>query len=499
MYSWIDIETNADYEKLAGELASDDFALSEVIQKLILHMGPQVGGVLIEYPYVDKDYRSTYYHYYAKKGGAYSPHCARLHFFKKGWRALDEPLRFTTPNGDVTEIDVDEGYYGFMVLRPTRVLTIGRTVISPKAIDGVTGYLIDHKHKAHVIGNKVSVRGFPYMQQHSDIVVCAHAACWAVLRHYSERYSLYAEVLLHNVSKLGREFDPGGLAPSMGITYLDAERIFSAAGTYPLIVPKAKESSQSDDQRRFYAQLLAYLDSGFPLFGVLSSRSHAVAIVGYRSQHEPQSTTYEPRSGLWDYVSHLLVVDDNHFPYKAVPRTPVAVSDAVAASDAEYSIEDIDAFIVPLPEKMFFPANEVIELANEISTLAIDRFEELEQIPDLVIRHFLTTTAAWHRHIRKNVSSLPHDFSKVAFELAMPQFVWVVEFATPSQWKDGQIQARLLLDATAGRHEVFPAFLLHDVKGALWLDRANRSPMTYQQFESPCSPLRRMDNNLTKY
>jgi hypothetical protein len=487
MYTWIDINDPADFEALTDAIALEDYALREVIERLQLHISSAVGGILVEYPYVDKDYRSTYYHYYAKKGGGYSPHCARLHFFKRGYCAKTDPLRFTGPNGAVG-IDVDDGYYGFMVLRPTRILTIGRSVISPKAVREVSGYLIDHKHKAHVIGNKVTVRGFPYMQQHSDIAVCAHAACWAILRHYSERYALYSEVLLHNVSKLGKEFDPGGLVPSMGITYLDAERIFAAAGTYPLIVPKAPEPAEA---HRFYSQLLAYLDSGFPLFGVLSGRAHAVAIVGYRSEGELQASESVKLAGLWDYVSHLLVVDDNHFPYQAVPRT--------YTDGYPYGIDEIDAFIVPLPEKMFFPANAVIELANELTNFPNEHFQELENLPGLVIRHFLTTTAAWHRHIRKTVTNLPHDFSKVAFELAMPQFIWVVEYATPAQWKSGAIQARLVLDATAGRHEVFPAFLLHDAKGALWLDRATRAPMVYQTFEEVCDGLIRMDNNLTLY
>ena len=38
-------------------------------------------GVLIERNYVDKDYRSTYYNFYAKKGQWYRPDCVRLHFF----------------------------------------------------------------------------------------------------------------------------------------------------------------------------------------------------------------------------------------------------------------------------------------------------------------------------------------------------------------------------------------------------------------------------------
>ena len=37
--------------------------------------------MLVEHGYVDKDYRSTFYNFYAKKGRQYRPDCIRLHFF----------------------------------------------------------------------------------------------------------------------------------------------------------------------------------------------------------------------------------------------------------------------------------------------------------------------------------------------------------------------------------------------------------------------------------
>ena len=39
--------------------------------------------VRAEYPYVDKDYRSTYYNFYSKKSRRYSSFRARLHFFRE--------------------------------------------------------------------------------------------------------------------------------------------------------------------------------------------------------------------------------------------------------------------------------------------------------------------------------------------------------------------------------------------------------------------------------
>jgi len=489
MYKWIPINSEADFQRIEEGLSPEEFGLRSVIEKLQLNISKAVASIVVEYPYVDKDYRSTFYHYYAKKGGSYSAHCARIHFLRKGWKLEQDPLRFIKPDGSAAEDSIEDGYLGFMVLRPTRLYTIGRTVLSPRAAKDMSGSLIGSSHKAHVLGHRTAVTGFPFMQQHGDIAVCAHAACWAILRHYSERYSLYGEVLLHDVSKLGREFNPGGLLPSLGITSVDAERIFAAVGTFPLLVPRPTDKAQWDE---FYSQMLAYLDSGFPLFGVMSERHHAVTIVGYRVNSKLDAKPEgDARPTLWNYTSHVLVVDDNYFPYMAVPRAK--------GSGDPYDMTEFDGFVVPLPEKMFLPASAVVELANDLASAPVENFEELEDMSDLGVRHFLTTTAAWHRHIRRSIGTLPHEFSQAALQLAMPQFIWVVEYATPAQWAAGTVQARLVLDATAGMYEAFPAFLLHDAKGALWLDRASRRPMEYQPFNTPCQALPRMDSNLARY
>ena len=230
MFEWLPISKASDFERLVDLLDPTEYGLQEVVDWLAQHANDTVAGVLVEFPYIDKDYRSTYYHYYAKKGRAYSSLSARLHFFPKGWKLSVNPLTLGQPAEGSNPIDatVSRDYLGFMTLRPTRINTIGRTVLHPSVIRDAGGWIIGHRHKAHVLGHRVDTRGFPFMQQHTDIAVCAHTACWAILRHYSERYSLYREVLVHDVSRLGREFDPGGLLPSLGITARAVERIFAA-------------------------------------------------------------------------------------------------------------------------------------------------------------------------------------------------------------------------------------------------------------------------------
>ena len=72
MYEWIDIQSPADFAKLGGVLDAV-FQTKRVVDILTNGINSAVRGVLIERSYVDKDYRSTYYHFYAKMGREYPP------------------------------------------------------------------------------------------------------------------------------------------------------------------------------------------------------------------------------------------------------------------------------------------------------------------------------------------------------------------------------------------------------------------------------------------
>ena len=70
MFEWLPISKASDFERLVDLLDPTEYGLQEVVDWLAQHANDTVAGVLVEFPYIDKDYRSTYYHYYAKKGRA---------------------------------------------------------------------------------------------------------------------------------------------------------------------------------------------------------------------------------------------------------------------------------------------------------------------------------------------------------------------------------------------------------------------------------------------
>ena len=79
-YDWIDLNTPEGYDRLV-EVLDQEFDPKGIARRLKTQLTKAAKGVLIEHGYVDKDYRSTFYNFYTKKGRQYRPDCVRLHFF----------------------------------------------------------------------------------------------------------------------------------------------------------------------------------------------------------------------------------------------------------------------------------------------------------------------------------------------------------------------------------------------------------------------------------
>ena len=454
-YTWMPVSGTAGLTDLKNHIP-ERYDPDRVTAKLAAGISAAVKGVLIEGRYVDKDYRSTYYNFYAKKGQQYDPDCVRLHFFDNAVTFDSSALRLSCPDGRLTD-----HYFGYIVLRPTGIATIGRTVVSPDVRSGATRYIITADHKVHLLGYRLAIQGFPSMDQHVDISVCAHVACWSILRHYSERYSVYREFLTYDITLMAQEFNPGGLVPSKGLQVSHAERVFQEAGTFPIHV--ARGASGTADVS-FYRQLLAYVDSGFPLFAAMHQRGHAIAVVGYEWQATAQPAAAPGVRYAWDLLESLAVVDDNHLPYLAIGTRP----------GAPYSAVDIEAFIVALPEKIYYPADAVDRFA-----LALFQFGGAMNLPpqdQTIIRYFITTGSAFRKFVREHESEYDPKLIEAVMTLPFAQFIWIIEFTTEAQWQTGQVAARAVVDATASFREVMPLWLFHTRDEALLFDRQAIAP-----------------------
>ena len=481
-YDWIDIQTPQDYDRL-NVVIDAEFDPKNIASYLKSQVTRTAKGLLVEHGYVDKDYRSTFYNFYAKKGRQYRADCVRLHFF-------DVAIRY---DEDRTDLACDDGrpqdhYFGYIVLRPTIVATLGRSVLSPRIRQGAGGWVIQSVSNVNLLGHQLPVWGFPSMAQHIDIAVCAHVACWAILRFYSDTFPQYREQLVHDITQLVAPFDPGGLVPSLGLRVQEAERVFQAAGCFPLLVGKPASSSA----KPFYTQLLAYLESGFPLFVEIPSRQHAVVIVGLNWK---QSAPLPPvsSSNVWTQVETLLSVDDNLLPYATVQLH----SPSSRAGQPRYSVDSITSFIVALPDKIYYPADAVEILSSKVERY-FARLREPDQEPLELRRYFITTVSKLREYTRNYHSQLGDSLVRLMMRLDTAQYVWVIEYCSVAQWQSGHVAARAFVDATASKTDAVPYWLLHDEKIGIAFDRSSaESPHIPTQLNrTNLGPLPRIEVNL---
>ena len=481
-YDWIELETPEAYDGLADVL-DPEFDPQGIAERLKTQLTDAAKGVLVEHGYVDKDYRSTFYNFYAKKGRQYRSDCVRLHFF-------DSTVSYDDARTDLscTYGSPQDHYFGYIVLRPTIVATLGRSLLSPDMRLSARGRAIQSRHHVNLLGHRLPVWGFPSMAQHIDIAVCAHVSCWAILRYYSETYPQHREYLLHDITKLVAPFDPGGLLPSQGFNVLQAERVFQAAGCFPLLVGRGNSSSDES----FFSQFLAYLESGFPLFVEIPSKSHAVVIVGYSWKKTAVSPQTSP-SHVWTQVEILLTVDDNLLPYATVPLQ----STPTASQLPSYAADSFNSFIVALPDKIYYPA-DAVELTCRSIKRSLERSRGPDQEPLELQRYFITTVSRLREHTDEHRTLLGDTLVGLIMRLETAQFVWVVEYCSVAQWQAGRVAARAIVDATASSTDKMPIWLLHDEEVAHVFDRssAETQPTPIHLNRTTLGPLPRMELNL---
>ena len=473
------IDDPAEYSKLSNIIPASYLPLN-LIELFTESLSKRVRSVAVEYPYVDKDYRSTYYNFYSKRHRTYDKFCFRIHLFEE-WFDSKDNLN-----------DVRESYLGSIVLRPTEVATLGRTQLSPMAIRNFSGYICESGFKNNLMGVPLDVKCFPHIMQDTDVTVCAHAVCWMVARYYSGKYAIYPERLSFDIAESTKDFSEGRIIPSRGLTMGQISEILAAIGFYPEIFIR----ELYEDQSLFYDILYSYVESGIPVVAAMGKKRHAVAVIGHglmRSVAQMIKTLDVNLVSARHFIDHLIINDDNNLPYNSMEFD---VSDNDAENNSVYNLDDIDGFVVPLFEKMYLSAENVLKLYQRIF------HGKLLDLPckheKCVVRVYMTSSRSYKRKIRE--STLINRLILLAqLELPMPKFIWIVEIASPSNYDKKMTDYRWIIDATANQYEIYPFLFIHDHKKMYINDRALKRQLFRIFFDTQVQPYELYENNLRRY
>lgn len=384
--------------------------------------------IIIEWPYYDRDYLSTYYIHYSKKFKNYPKYCYRIHFINK-----------------------NQEYCGFIILRPIIFgKKIGETYICPEILLKENAYLMTANYKVHINGNTYTINAFPWMMQETDISICAHIATWTILRYYANNYT--SPTLGDIVEKVSEEW--GRKTPSIGLTPIQVSQILSQYKFYPIIRGGYKEK-----QTQLLDETIAYIESGIPVIAMSESRQHAFSIIGHEQikkdildDEEYVNKLREPTTNIILHsklINSLYVMDDNLFPYRKIDKY------TDSKSDATYGIYEISYVIIPLYSRMQLEYHEVYS-----RYLGLVKYSDMKWKNNRIVRIYLTSSNYLKDYARNHIVS--KELKNIIIHLNMSKFVWCVDSSSFEEYKKGMVSGKVIIDSTAGTKETEPWILMHD-------------------------------------
>lgn len=376
--------------------------------------GINVKCVLIETQYIDKDYRNTYSKFHSKKFVTPKERCIRLHLFSN-------LIDFENPDSLIWQ----EHYSGYIILRPTLPNSIGRTLLSPELFINEKCYLCLCTENVMVNGIDMEIEGFPFISQDTDATVCAQSSLWMLLRFFSNRYRWYKEIYPFDLTCLVKAHPQGRSFPGAGLTMVqmaDALRDLSIA---PLLYCKNQYGKD------FFKYVYNYIESGFPL--LLGLPEHVVVGIGHISD-----LTLTGSTSSYDFFQGIVINDDNGLPYAKITANKMD-------NPFNLTIDQIDSFLVSLPEKVLLSAEQFEELVQELIPL----FKKKGIVIPGFKRIFLTTGRSFKKKALKRYRDIP-EVQKFYLKIPLPHFIWVCELSEPELYsKHLKCVGEIIWDATS--------------------------------------------------
>lgn len=327
-------------------------------------------GVFIEYPYVEKYYRDTYYNYLSTKHQDYFRNTIRVSFFK------DEIKQEDFRKKERIDILRDE-FLGFLTLRPSPDSIISRSVISPKLLKENSFKCCQATFSVEVNGVKLEIDGFPFCSQDGEVLSCAETTILLLLEYFGTKYPEYKPVLPSNIiSKLSQRAHERQI-PTSGLNTEDISFVLKEYGFGTKVYYKKQY------EKTFRQIFNAYVDSGIPFIAALENGKigHAILVMG-REYDFNESYKFVIKSRFtapMDFsegINKYVVMDDNKFPYRLVPFD----NPTFDYLDINFEGCKIASIVVPLYPKIYVDA----ELALKSVSLILNQ-KQLISINDFYI------------------------------------------------------------------------------------------------------------------
>lgn len=416
----------------------------------------------VEYFYIDRDYRDSYYMHYSEKHKETDRYCTRVMLFSGDFFTTIQNERYNKKQYK----SLQDNFVGSVVLTPLSHRCIGRSLLNPLYFfNNDSAFVRTTSYSIYFKGYKFKVFAFPFRMQDTITTTCAEVTVINILDYYSRSYSDYGYFTPSAIHQIAKQEKFDRHIPSGGLTYELISRILYRAG----LAPKFYLPDKIDDTSIRHL-ISYYIESGIPVAIGTSpdnkekkQMGHSIVCIGHGKCNlslqlvTPQTTPqlkveYINSADLYD---EWIVQDDVATPYcvysfdktkKANKMNRREGDDKYIAIDDYFGRKKIDCIVAPLYKRMYMDA-----IKAEDTILSILDDDERTPKPYLdgspvIYRLFLASS----RHLKSfRISNIrSKQICRLYQEVPLPQFVWVCELFTRQGYKCQKAFGEILLDAT---------------------------------------------------
>lgn len=394
-------------------------AVQPDVLREILSQAYRLGAqmAVVEYRYLDPDYRNEHSRFYSGTFRRYPSVAHRIHF----WSApppeeLDDPHRPATfPAAD---------YQGYTVIRPVPGAPVGRTMLQPpEHLRPYIGCL--SLDETNLFGVKYQVRASPFTAQDAQLGVCAHASLWEIAYYHHLEYQAprYLPGEITDAAPAGAGV--GRPTPSLNLTVnqlVEASRIIGL----PCLLYKIIGSAQ------VIRLACPYLNSGIPV--IVAGGGHAFTLVGYQPIRRRDGSKW----------IQFIRQDDEVGPYQEVNNV------------------DTDDYapwmylIVPLPKKVYLSGEKaealgIQRLRADLSESSVGEHQRLLERVNAQEVKFRTTLVRSNDFKRDLIDRRLEELTAAIYRrIGMSKWIWVVEATAVAERDEGNdcVLAEAVIDST---------------------------------------------------
>lgn len=273
---------------------------------------------LIEYPYVDKVYRDSYYNYFSSKHFSYKRDCIRVSLF-------DGEITHEEFFDSKKHLELNTNFLGYLVIRPTINALFGRSIISPKAFEINHFQICSCKTDSLIYGVKLSVEGFPHSSQDGETIKYAETTIWVLMEYFGNKYADYKPALPAKIHSALERFSYQRQLPSNGLTM---DQISFALKEFGFGTSIYARGAYGDELHNI---IDSYVESGIPVIVGLQSNDigHVIIAVGKKldgdidwDKVDKSKIELDGKNIIYYETTNVpakyIVQDDNHSPYRQI-------------------------------------------------------------------------------------------------------------------------------------------------------------------------------------